>query len=483
MANPNLPNNPGYNLYVGARYVPIFSEINNGVWDANTAYEPLTIVSYLGNSYTSKTFVPVGINPENTTYWALTGNYNAQLAEINNKVETITNDIMQIEGDVSAAQADVTRLDGEVAQLDTELENLSNSTTQSVSNITKEIGDIKSVLPTKSHILYGSKCIVVGDSLAISGRWSTSFQNASGALCKIAGNGSAGFTRGGRTAPWEGMNFSQMLTQVASTISPSEKVEYSHIVIGGGINDCTENHSVEEFKSAATQFINTCRTHFPNAQIHYFFNSTFTFLNDTSFTQTYETLKSAFNSAFRENGCAVYDDLSLLCYGRPWWNSGDNVHMNAAGYKEYGEAISNAINGGNVAESIDVSNRITVHPLFNRGVSRQPPFIVRLNILEVSFERYYTGTETYTLKSAPSTTENPFTVQGTVFNRGVSQRMWAPCMIVRSTTYTMAMMSWFGQTRPWYISNNVSDTPTPVLTMENGNQLWYHNTVNMAYIQ
>lgn len=66
---------PKYNTYVGMRYVPIF----DGEWDRTKTYEPLTIVSYQGNSYTSRTFIPVGMDINNTTYWALTGNYNAQV--------------------------------------------------------------------------------------------------------------------------------------------------------------------------------------------------------------------------------------------------------------------------------------------------------------------------------------------------------------------------------------------------------------------
>lgn len=66
---------PRYNTYIGMRYVPIF----DGEWNSTKTYEPLTIVSYQGNSYTSRTFIPVGMDINNTEYWALTGNYNAQV--------------------------------------------------------------------------------------------------------------------------------------------------------------------------------------------------------------------------------------------------------------------------------------------------------------------------------------------------------------------------------------------------------------------
>ena len=70
--------------YTGARYVPLFAD--PAEWSNANAYEPLTIVIHEGNSYTSKTFVPVGVDISNEKYWALTGNYNAQVEAYRNEV-------------------------------------------------------------------------------------------------------------------------------------------------------------------------------------------------------------------------------------------------------------------------------------------------------------------------------------------------------------------------------------------------------------
>ena len=61
--------------YIGARYVPLFM----GDWDNTNTYEPLSIVQYEGNSFTSRQYVPTGIDIDNDIYWACTGNYNAQV--------------------------------------------------------------------------------------------------------------------------------------------------------------------------------------------------------------------------------------------------------------------------------------------------------------------------------------------------------------------------------------------------------------------
>ena len=63
--------------YIGARYVPQLADPME--WSSAKSYEPLTIVLYEGNSYTSKQFVPIGVDITNETFWAPTGNYNAQV--------------------------------------------------------------------------------------------------------------------------------------------------------------------------------------------------------------------------------------------------------------------------------------------------------------------------------------------------------------------------------------------------------------------
>ena len=90
--------------YVGARYVPLFAEPLE--WDRNTAYEPLTIVYNNGNSYTSRQYVPTGTDINNEAYWALTGNYNAQIEQYRAEVKQYD---ARITANDSAIKAEVTR--------------------------------------------------------------------------------------------------------------------------------------------------------------------------------------------------------------------------------------------------------------------------------------------------------------------------------------------------------------------------------------
>lgn len=96
--------------YVGSRYVPIFAD--PAEWSSTKAYEPLTIVLHQGNSFTSKRFVPVGVDITNTDFWAETGNYNAQVEQYRREVSAFDGRITSVEeatADLSQAVEAVTK--------------------------------------------------------------------------------------------------------------------------------------------------------------------------------------------------------------------------------------------------------------------------------------------------------------------------------------------------------------------------------------
>lgn len=88
--------------YIGARYVPLFAEPIE--WDKTKQYEPLTIVTNSGNSYTSRQFVPTGIEITNEEFWALTGNYNAQIEQYRNEVTAYDNRITTAQDTADSAK-------------------------------------------------------------------------------------------------------------------------------------------------------------------------------------------------------------------------------------------------------------------------------------------------------------------------------------------------------------------------------------------
>lgn len=83
--------------YIGARYVPKFFTAPDGSnnWVPGIAYEPLTIVTYANNSFTSKTPVPASsVTPNlDTEHWINTGNFNTQLDEYKKQVTALSTKI------------------------------------------------------------------------------------------------------------------------------------------------------------------------------------------------------------------------------------------------------------------------------------------------------------------------------------------------------------------------------------------------------
>lgn len=96
-------NRTKHTQYIGARYVPIFGRKNEESieWDNSKPYEPLTIVLYQGDSYTTRQFTPAGIDINNKDYWANTGNYNAQIEQYRQTVNRYRNEVKELENTVN----------------------------------------------------------------------------------------------------------------------------------------------------------------------------------------------------------------------------------------------------------------------------------------------------------------------------------------------------------------------------------------------
>lgn len=122
----------GVTQYVGARYVPVFA--NPAQWSNEREYEPLTIVLYQGNSFTSMQYVPVGIDINNEKFWAETGNYNAQIElyrqevrEYSKKLTTIENTQTQQGETIENLKSTTENLGNSVNALNTKVENQGNT--------------------------------------------------------------------------------------------------------------------------------------------------------------------------------------------------------------------------------------------------------------------------------------------------------------------------------------------------------------------
>lgn len=196
------PTSPGYE-YTGMRYVPVFADPPE--WSSANSYEPLEIVIHEGNSYTSKTFVPVGIDISEPKYWALTGNYNAQ-------VEQYRQEVLQYSQEVSQYRQEVLKLDGRV-----------NDNAQAIVNLKGEL------LSQKHMVLIGDSYTNPAVPLENTPLWWEY-------VCKNLNVVAHNYAKGGAGYQVQGNLFStQVANAVADTTYDHKMVEYC--VVYGGIND------------------------------------------------------------------------------------------------------------------------------------------------------------------------------------------------------------------------------------------------------
>lgn len=201
--------------YVGARYVPKIM----GEWNKALQYEALSIVTYAGNSFTSKVPVPANIDISNKTYWVNTGNYNAQVEAYR--------------------------------QQTTQLENRLNS----------EIIDRKN--DTKDNILW------IGDSYSVN----YNHKLPNGVRYMLNAKNWYEYSKGGAgfLGAWAGASFNDLIEQAKNEMSASQKEMIKHVYIVGGAND--SSFSWTELKAKVVSTVQNARNSFPNAQVCFIFAS------------------------------------------------------------------------------------------------------------------------------------------------------------------------------------------------------------------
>lgn len=201
--------------YVGARYVPKLM----GEWNKALQYEALSIVTHLGNSFTSKVPVPVNIDITNTDYWVNTGNYNAQVEAYRK----------------------------ETAQLENHLNN--------------EIIDRKN--DTKDNILW------IGDSYSVN----YNHKLPNGVRDMLNAKNWYEYSKGGAgfAGAWAGASFNDLIQQAKNEMSATQKEMIKYVYIVGGANDSSFDWATLKPKVVST--INNAKSSFPNAQVCFIFAS------------------------------------------------------------------------------------------------------------------------------------------------------------------------------------------------------------------
>ena len=132
---------PRRNVYVGHRYVPMIM----GQWDNSITYEGLSIVQHEGNSYTSRKHVPIGVDILNEEYWAVTGNYNAQVEYYRKEVERLKDDVVEnsdlIEMNKNEIVNSENRTNTKIDNVQTNLNDYKEETNNKIINLNSDLSD------------------------------------------------------------------------------------------------------------------------------------------------------------------------------------------------------------------------------------------------------------------------------------------------------------------------------------------------------
>lgn len=341
---------PGVRQYVGARYVPLFADPLE--WSDTIGYEPLTVVLHEGNSYTSRQSVPVGIDIGNATYWAESGNYNAQ-------IEAYRREVMAYDGRITANANAITANANAIAAETQARINGDNELALRISSLSKQT-------PVQGE--NGRNAVFIGDSFMAP--TATYPQKLAYFTAQLMGWTMYNYAYGG--SGWvdeagASMNFYHQIQKAAQQISiPVADVDY--IVIGGGFNDWNDPTPLtyDQLYSAAAQTIKEARAQFPNAQI---IAIPMMFRNYGVDVHMHD-LYSAIVAGIASSGVAVkvIKDAYMWQLG---FKNVDGVHPTVELYKIMAQYVASKVMGGDVKTS-----RLYSQTLSGGGISTTLNFII-----------------------------------------------------------------------------------------------------------
>lgn len=309
--------------YIGARYVPLFAD--PAEWNNTRAYEPLTIVIHQGNSYTSRQYVPIGIDINNNDYWALTGNYNAQ-------VEAYRNEVTQYDARINDVKTQATANKQNIATINTTIQTIQNTTVQTIEN-------------TPIVFIGDSTTQGYGATTPATDRWATKICNYFHAEQHNYAVGGSGFTVNGQS---ENGRF-DLQAQTAANDTRFDHTKVQLIFISGGVNDNLTAPDTTA-KTNAKTCLTTLRNAFPNAKIMTIIGVSGNLeygkhsLGNIGIIQRIPFYRDMIQYMQQQN-CATIDGWRLISTNIKM-QATDRVHPNTKGYAYIAGQILNTLLGG-----------------------------------------------------------------------------------------------------------------------------------------
>lgn len=274
--------------YVGARYVPKVM----GEWNKALQYEALSIVTFAGNSFTSKVPVPANIDISNKTYWVNTGNYNAQVEAYRQQTANLEN------------------------------------------HLNSEIIDRKN--DTKDNILW------IGDSY--SENYNHKLPN--GVRYMLNAKNWYEYSKGGAgfLGAWAGASFNDLIERAKKEMSASQKEMIKYVYIVGGAND--SSFSWTQLKDKVVSTVQNARNSFPNAQVCFIFAS--------CAYDTYQDLFTKTKNMANDNYVPCIFAMPYYYLGGAFYNP-DNLHYTEEATNYIINVISSLLCGSSYIPTVAVN--------------------------------------------------------------------------------------------------------------------------------
>lgn len=335
--------------YIGARYVPIIV----GEWDKTRTYEPLMVVTYQGASYTSRQYVPAGIEITNESYWVLSANYNAQVEAYRQEVRDILPyDEAPTEGSTKGVTSD-----GIKKAIAAETTRATAAEKKNASDIAKHenmlAGTTDSGLKSLIDAINPHKFAIIGDSWADGWNGSTSITSFISLMQDMTGYTPISYHEGGAGWIAKGNKIGKTYVDfVSQLISEHGNDSFSFIIIQGSLNDLTNNNAASII-NAAKASINSLKSIF-HCPIYYALTPR---ANRIGFSY-YKDLVNL-NTGFGNMGCVTFDDLTYSLLWRPDIYANDWCHLtDYAPIARY--LVSHIFGGGNgfvpnVTANVDIT--------------------------------------------------------------------------------------------------------------------------------
>lgn len=387
--------------YIGARYVPLIyqnPDDNSNNWKQGVAYDPLTIVSYAGGSYTSKTFVPAtAANPiDAPAYWVSIGLYSGQTAINTNSIiqirhalaaateagdvctaERVENDFVWINGVLyrctAAVHVDdhyteginitpvddfihdafdaindigdrITAAEGDISDLGDDMITLRNT-------LEGEIADVAGLRDFKTRML-----VCISDSYGLTPNVSESWI---GRLKTFLDIPDANFFRSQENASGfigvGSVTFLDQITTLAGTMTADQKAGITDFIIGGGMNDAwalKNGTTAADMRSAIATALTYVRANFPNAIIYLFIPA---WRIDSSYHPYIRAAQNLYQQAIRlTTKCCYIEGVDWL--HRQALLDATEYHPNGVGSFCIAESIASVLCGGTVACDLALSD-------------------------------------------------------------------------------------------------------------------------------